>query len=114
MTGAIDDDAIACEIIRQCLQRGPRKSICPSEAARALAGDALGGDDAAWRALMPDVRRIADVLSAEGRIAVMQRGQSVSAVSTKGPIRLSLSVDQSGLKRALRTIGRRSTSHARR
>ena len=91
MTGAIDDDAIACEIIRQCLQRGPRKSICPSEAARALAGDALGGD-----------------------VAVMQRGQSVSAVSTKGPIRLSLSVDQSGLKRALRTIGRRSTSHARR
>jgi hypothetical protein len=109
MTLAIDDDVIAREIIRQCHARGPAKSICPSEVARAFADE-----EARWRALMPDVRRVADVLRDEGRIAVMQRGQSISAVATKGPIRLSLTFDQGALRRAIRTMGPHPTSRARR
>lgn len=107
MTAALDDDAIAREIVRQCLQRGPAKSICPSEVARALVAE-----DADWRALMPDIRRVADTLRDEGRIAVMQRGQHVHAATTRGPIRLSLSVDRSALKRAVRALGLRKRRNA--
>lgn len=97
-----DDDTIAREIVRQCMERGASKSICPSEVARALAVD-----EAEWRTMLPDVRRVAEMLRLEGRIAVMQRGQPVSAVETKGPIRLSLCVEAHALKRALRAVGRR-------
>lgn len=96
------DDEIAREIVRQCLARGASKSICPSEVARTLAADTTE-----WRQWMPDVRRVADVLRAEGRIAVLQRGKAVDAVSTKGPIRFSLRVEAQTLRRALRDLGRR-------
>ena len=45
--------AIREEILRQTAARGPERSICPSEVARALAG----GDDGPWRPLMAPVRR---------------------------------------------------------
>lgn len=102
MNPALDDDAIAREIMLQCMERGASKSICPSEVARALSGS-----EAEWRHLMPDVKRVGDVLRAEGRIAVMQRGQPVSAMGTKGPIRFSLCLGQSIVRRALRQMGRR-------
>ncbi|EJE53117.1 Protein of unknown function (DUF3253) [Acidovorax sp. CF316] len=66
--------------------RAPGKTICPSEVARALAGDA----PAQWRPMMPAVRAAADLLAREGRLRVLQRGQAVaSAVQAVGPIRLA-------------------------
>jgi len=108
MSPVVDDDEIAREIVRQCLARGPWKSICPSEVARALADE-----EPDWRGLMPDVRRVADVLCAEGRISVMQRGEPVTAVTTKGPIRLSLGVDRKAVRRALRHVGPRQPAGTR-
>jgi hypothetical protein len=62
--------------------RGEGKTICPSEAARAL-----GGDDG-FRDLMPFVRDVAAGLADEGTIEVTQHGEVVDPRDHKGPIRL--------------------------
>jgi hypothetical protein len=64
--------------------RGRGKTICPSEVARALAGDD------GFRALMPDVREAAARMAERGDVAVTQRGCVVDARSARGPIRLGL------------------------
>jgi hypothetical protein len=63
-------------------QRDPGKTICPSDAARAL-----GGDDG-FRPLMDLVRAAAGELAEEGRIEVTQGGEPVELDRAKGPIRL--------------------------
>jgi hypothetical protein len=64
--------------------RGPGKTICPSDAARAL-----GGDDG-FRPLMPLVRQAAQTLVAAGRLEVTQRGRPVDIRTARGAIRLRL------------------------
>ena len=72
-------------ILSLCGERGAAKSVCPSDVARALAES-----DDAWRALMPEIRRVAGRLAAQGRIVVTQRGTVVDAESARGAIRLSI------------------------
>lgn len=79
------ESAIARTILRLCTERGAGKTICPSEVARSLTED-----EDAWRAMMPEIRRVAGALAEEGRIAVTQRGSPVDAVTARGAIRLSL------------------------
>lgn len=62
-------------------RRGPGKTICPSDAARALAG-------ARFRSLMDETRAAAAELAAEGAIEVTQRGEVVDPATARGPIRL--------------------------
>jgi len=76
---------IADVIVSLCSARGSAKSICPSDAARAIAGD--GGD---WRALMPDVRAVAVALANAGQIVVTQKRKPVDLRSVKGPVRLAI------------------------
>jgi uncharacterized protein DUF3253 len=66
-------------------RRSPGLSICPSEAARALA--APGGD---WRARMDDVRTAACVLADRGALEVTQSGRVVDVRTARGPVRLRL------------------------
>ena len=61
--------------------RGEGKTICPSEAARAV-----GGHD--WRPLMRDARAAAARMRARGELEVTQRGEPVDPASARGPIRL--------------------------
>ena len=77
-----DRIAIAAEILARVAARGPGRSICPSEVARALSPD--------WRSLMEAVRDEARRLAAEGRIEITQRGARVDPASARGPIRLAL------------------------
>lgn len=74
------------EEIRNCMlrlakERGPAKSICPSEVARAL-------NPKEWRDTMRDVRHVAIELCNEGRIEVLQKGARVNPLTARGPIRL--------------------------
>ena len=62
-------------------RRGPGKTICPSDAARALAGPG-------FRALMDTVRAVAAELVADGEIEVTQHGEVVDIAQARGPIRL--------------------------
>jgi hypothetical protein len=66
--------------------RGAGKTICPSEAARAIGGE----DKAAWEPLMEPARAAARRLVATGRIVITQGGNIVDASTAKGPIRLRL------------------------
>jgi hypothetical protein len=65
-------------------QRDEGQTICPSEAARALAGD--GG----FRELMPLVRDAAADLFGRGELEVTQSGKLVDPAQARGPIRLRL------------------------
>jgi hypothetical protein len=63
-------------------ERDPGKTICPSEAARRLAGE-----DAEWRASMPKVRAAGRKLADDGRIEVLKKGKVVDPHTVKGVIR---------------------------
>ncbi|MCV3272914.1 DUF3253 domain-containing protein [Roseobacter sinensis] len=78
-----EQTAIAAEIRRLALRRGPGKTFCPSEVARALSPDR-------WRDLMAEVRQVADALAEAGEIVVTQKGRPVSACTARGPIRVGL------------------------
>jgi len=74
------------ESIRSLLaSRAGGATICPSEAARAVAGDA---DEDAWRALMEPARRAARRLVAAGEVEITQGGKVVDPSTAKGPIRI--------------------------
>jgi len=66
-------------------RRGAGKTLCPSEVARAVVGEA-----ADWRDAMPLVREVAARLVDAGRVVVTQRGQPVDPRRAAGPIRLGL------------------------
>jgi hypothetical protein len=78
----MDESRIEAAILDALAARGPGKSVCPSEIARALAAD--------WRSLMPEIRRVAGALAAEGRLAATRRGAVVDPETPGGPIRLRL------------------------
>lgn len=79
-----DTAAIRAEILRQTSARGPDRSICPSEVARALAG----GDDGPWRPLMAPVRHAAADLARAGRIEILRKGKPVPPEAMRGVVRL--------------------------
>ena len=64
-------------------ERGPGKSIDPSEAARAV--DAEG-----WRRLLPQVRSTAVGLARQGRLAILRHGKPVDPEGFRGVYRLRL------------------------
>lgn len=78
----IDPKIIRDTMFELLQNRGPGKSICPSEVVRALVKD--------WRPLMELVRDVAATEAESGRIRITQKGQEVPPRSFKGPIRLSL------------------------
>jgi hypothetical protein len=59
-------------------------TICPSEAARAVAGE----DDETWRPLMERARCAARRLVERGVVEITQRGVAVEPSAARGPIRV--------------------------
>jgi hypothetical protein len=74
-------------ILELLAERGPGKSICPSEAAKRVGGTASRHD---WESLMEPAREAARNLAKAGRVLVTQKGKSVAPDRVKGPIRLRL------------------------
>lgn len=79
----VTDEQIERMVFGLLGQRDAASSICPSEVARALAGD-----EHAWRKLMPEVRRVAAALAAKGALRVTRGAEEVDATSRGGPVRL--------------------------
>ncbi len=77
--GAVDR-ALETAILERLDGRARNASICPSEAARAVAE--------AWRPLMERTRRAARRLAARGEIEIVQQGRAVDPSAARGPIRL--------------------------
>ncbi len=72
-------------ILELCTKRGPEKTICPSEVARALVSQ-----DEEWRPHMDKVRSAGRKLMRDGLIVVSQRGVPIDPDQSKGPIRFGL------------------------
>jgi len=73
-------------VMRLARERGPEKTFCPSEAARALGGPHPDG----WGPLMMPVRKAAILLADEGRIVIYRKGRPVDPHDFKGVYRLGL------------------------
>ena len=71
-------------ILELARDRGPEKTICPSDAARAI-----GGDD--WRDLMDEARDVARDLARSGDVEISQKGAVLDPDATwRGPIRIRI------------------------
>jgi hypothetical protein len=69
-------------ILDMARERGPAKTICPSDAARAVGGEQ-------WRDLMDDARDIARDLARKGDVEITQKGEVLDPDATwRGPIRI--------------------------
>ena len=77
---ALDAALIRDTILRLVAERGLAKSICPSEAARALSPE--------WQAMLPAVRRAAASGAEGGRIDILRKGKRVDPAEMRGVIRL--------------------------
>ncbi|MGP9818809.1 DUF3253 domain-containing protein [Salinarimonas sp. NSM] len=85
MTNPAPDD-VSRTLLDLVAQRGPGKTICPSEVARALGGPHPEG----WGPLMQPVRRAAVALAKEGRVAILRKGRPVDPDDFKGVYRIGL------------------------
>ncbi len=86
---ALADEAIEEAILDLARARGEGKTICPSEAARALSGDR----PEQWSPLMPRVRQAAIRLMKEGRITIRRKGRPVDPDDFRGVYRISIGND---------------------
>jgi hypothetical protein len=81
-----DIDRIEATILALAAARGPDKTLCPSDAARAIGGDHPDG----WGPLMQPIRRIAVRLAKEGRLVITRKGRAVDPDDFRGVYRLGL------------------------
>jgi Protein of unknown function (DUF3253) len=82
---AADMNALEAKILALLECRGTGKTICPSDAARAMANSDRRSD---WEPFMEPMRAAARRLAADGRIVITQGGRVVDPARTRGPIRL--------------------------
>lgn len=75
-------------VLRLVQQRGPEKSLCPSEVARQAA-------PTEWRSRMHAVRSAAQELADVGAIEFLQRGEIVDPRTARGAIRLRVRIQGS-------------------
>jgi hypothetical protein len=75
-------DQLRDAILELARARGPAKTICPSDAARAVGGES-------WRDLMADAREIARDLARSGDVEISQKGEVLDPDQPwRGPIRI--------------------------
>lgn len=83
----MNKETIESAILALVEQRGAGKSICPSEAARAV-----WPED--WQRRMREVRSVAIGLARKGEISILRKGKPVDPDDFKGVYRLSLPAAQ--------------------
>jgi hypothetical protein len=81
------DDSAEQAILDLVIERGPKKSICPTDAARLLAGNPA---DASWRGKLSPVRLAAQRLAKAGKIEILRKGKRIAPEDARGVIRLRL------------------------
>ncbi len=77
------EQRLRVEILRLADERGPEKTLCPSEAAGAV-------DPTRRQALTHVARAVACTLADEGLVVVTQKGVPVDGRTTPGPVRVGL------------------------
>ena len=82
------EDDLERTILALVAERGEGKTICPSEAARALGGK----EPEAWSRLMPLVRRTAVRLMKDGKVEIRRKGKAVDPDDFRGVYRIAAGV----------------------
>ena len=82
------DRALERSILDLLENRAAGATICPSEAARAVAASDAGSGAEEWRPLMEPARRAARRLMDAGQVEIVQGGRVVDPSTAKGPIRV--------------------------
>jgi hypothetical protein len=85
MTQSVDSD-LEASILELARERGPSKSICPSEAAKSVAT----ARDIDWHSLMQPARRAAVKLAKDGRLLILRKGKPADPADFKGVYRLTI------------------------
>ena len=80
------EDEIKASIFRLLSERSTGKTICPSEAARDIAGK----DEKKWRLLMKPIKQVAVALALDKEIQITRKRKPVDPLAFKGIYRLSL------------------------
>lgn len=92
-TAASRHERLEAAVLALARRRAPERTICPSDAARAVGGEA-------WRSLMPLARHIARELAGSGEVEVLQKGQPLDpAEHWIGPIRIRVTSASSAERR---------------
>ncbi|MCZ8278818.1 MAG: DUF3253 domain-containing protein [Acetobacteraceae bacterium] len=74
-------EAITATMLRIAAERGPEKSLCPTDVARAVSAEN-------WRPLLGAVRQVAAELARQGKIEILRKGKPISPDEIRGVIRL--------------------------
>lgn len=74
-------------ILEMLASRGKHKSICPTDAAKALAGNP---SDESWRKFLTPVKQAAQRLARAGKIEILRKGKPIDPELLHGVIRLRL------------------------
>ena len=81
-TDASARERVEAAILTLAARRAPDRTICPSDAARAV-----GGED--WRSHMDTARAVARSLAEGGVVEILQKGERLDPTATwRGPIRI--------------------------
>ena len=81
-----DRDTLRATILDLAAERGPDKTICPSEAARHLAGS----NEKEWRKLMKPIRAEAVRLADEGLVEIRRKNKPVDPHDFRGIYRIAI------------------------
>ena len=74
-------EAITEAMLRIAAERGPEKSLCPTDVARAVSTEN-------WRPLLGAVRKVAADLARQGKIEILRKGKPINPDEMRGVIRL--------------------------
>jgi hypothetical protein len=85
-------DDIEATMLALAQERGPGKTLGPTDIARALGGDHPEG----WGPLMQPIRRVAVRLMKEGRIVIVRKGRPVDPEDFRGVYRIALPDGEGG------------------
>ena len=88
----VDETRLRQTILDLAKARGPGKTICPSEAARAIAGP----DEKQWRLLMKPLRAQAVAVAKTGEITILRKGRPVDPDDFRGVYRIAMAADGQG------------------
>jgi Protein of unknown function (DUF3253) len=80
-----DAQKIETVLLRLLAERGPGKTLDPTEAARALGG----AHPDLWGPLMQPIRKVAVALAEQGRLVILRKGKPADPRDFKGVYRLS-------------------------
>ena len=74
-------EAITAALLHLPAERGPEKSLCPTDVARAVSAEN-------WRPLLGAVRKVAADLARQGKIEILRKGKPINPDDMRGVIRL--------------------------